>query len=241
MFIEFLFNYLLLFQEENNLKITIQYNSILNQVGKTVYDCKRRSNNPFNGTINNIAALEKFYNEIDINNNDCKIINTTRCVSYCARPRKFFVLMSPLCQNRFMYKLYDIDEFKRCLGHILAAVFSMHNNNFAHNDIRWPNIVFDNSTNKYLLIDFERVTMGDDISNATLMPKKETKRLASWKMNDIRDIQDLINCDDYDQISELRDSYSYMPFFDQINKEIEQMKTNKQYNAFFKKYSFNST
>lgn len=48
-------------------------------------------------------------------------------------------------------------EFEKAIINIMDAVLSIHANNFAHCDIRWPNVIFDSNSNTYLLIDFEMV------------------------------------------------------------------------------------
>ncbi len=39
----------------------------------------------------------------------------------------------------------------------MDAALSMHANDYVHCDIRWPNIIYDPESNKYLLIDFEQI------------------------------------------------------------------------------------
>jgi serine/threonine protein kinase len=40
---------------------------------------------------------------------------------------------------------------------VCEALDSMHKCGFAHNDVRWPNVIWEPESNKYLVIDFESV------------------------------------------------------------------------------------
>jgi hypothetical protein len=51
----------------------------------------------------------------------------------------------------------DVNEFRKAIACVMNAALSMHDHQFVHRDIRWPNITYDPQTEKYLLIDFEQM------------------------------------------------------------------------------------
>jgi len=60
-------------------------------------------------------------------------------------------------QDELMDRVKDIEEFKKAIICVMDAALSMHANLYVHCDIRWPNIIYDPESNKYLLIDFEQI------------------------------------------------------------------------------------
>jgi len=69
------------------------------------------------------------------------------------------VVTTPIGYNRnaTMDRVDDIEEFKKAIICVMDAALSMHANDYVHCDIRWPNIIYDPESNKYLLIDFEQI------------------------------------------------------------------------------------
>lgn len=173
--------------------------------------------------------MEKFYNIISKNNSECDIANTIRIVGYKLTSHKIEIVMAPLCENRnlVLNRLDSIKEFKICLKHILLAVNSMHKCDFYHNDIRWPNIVYDTITKNYLLIDFERVT--NEISTLS----RENRRINKAKMKDINGIKNLMNRN-IEQINNLL--LEDERFFRQIIDDLNKIQTEKEYNTFIDNY-----
>ncbi len=64
-----------------------------------------------------------------------------------------YIYTKPICENSTMVS--NLKTLKKLFREILEATSSLHIQNYAHCDIRWPNIVYDVRNSKYLLIDFE--------------------------------------------------------------------------------------
>ena len=72
----------------------------------------------------------------------------------------YVIITRPLCHPSSKTQLnirFDITEFEKAIVSVMKAALSFHANGFVHCDIRWPNIVYDSSSQTYLLIDYENI------------------------------------------------------------------------------------
>ena len=111
-------------------------------------------------TIDNIETykfscnsdLRKLYNNINdidytINVNDFHLSKSS-----------FHVIITPVCGKHI---INSIKQLYFALLHICKGVMGIHRLQLAHRDLRWPNILYDAQTKRYLLTDFEHVGQFD--------------------------------------------------------------------------------
>lgn len=109
---------------------------------------------PINETTN---TIEEIYNLIKNN----KISNTIKCLNLTRTRTKLTVTLSPICEPYGVFKIDSNKKLLKALQNVLTAVRDLHNHNFVHRDIRWPNILFDSQN--YLLTDFECAALADEV------------------------------------------------------------------------------
>lgn len=104
--------------------------------------------------IEYLTNLKEFYELL----NNANVSNAIKLKSLkVVKTDELHILTTPICQNEIKSNIKSLKEFKfliRCLFNVLGW---MHSKCFIHNDIRWPNIVYDMVKEQYLLIDFENV------------------------------------------------------------------------------------
>lgn len=51
------------------------------------------------------------------------------------------------------------NEFKKAIKSVIETMFSFHQHNYVHSDIRWPNFTYNPRSGNYLMFDFENICL----------------------------------------------------------------------------------
>jgi serine/threonine protein kinase len=117
----------------------------------------------------------------------------------------------PLCYHS---DINTIEYLKQMTEDIFKALFDIHELNYVHRDVRLPNILYDPSSKKFILIDFECAGKNNDILDLDLTVHIDViqKGQKYHKIHDIICFVDLIN-EQYYKISDQDSEYENLLFY----------------------------
>jgi len=69
----------------------------------------------------------------------------------------------------------DRHEMIKAITQVLTVLHLLHKDKICHCDVRWPNVIFDITTNKYVLIDFEYSRL-----SGSACPSIRTRFMSKW-------------------------------------------------------------
>jgi hypothetical protein len=146
------------------------------------------------------------------------VSNTIKCLKHKKQPQfrntrkthesNILILdLSPLCYHSDKY-INTIEYLKQMTEDIFKALFGIHELNYVHRDLRLPNILYDPSSKKFILNDFEYAGNNNDKLDLDLkvhigVIKKDQKY---HKIHDIICFVNLIN-EQYNKISDQDSEY----------------------------------
>lgn len=139
---------------------TIQY-SCDNSVVKEI-QLKKEHYNISHTTVEKYKSNLKIFYEQYLKTN--KIVNTVKYKAFKSYKNKIIIQTMPICDNDVFYKIDNFENLKYLFKCLFQSLESFHRYNFAHYDVRWPNVVYDAKNKKYLLIDYENLRICESCS-----------------------------------------------------------------------------